>query len=390
MDTEKRKRFIINFVFFSIIAAILYFSLNYLVIWLLPFIIGFLLAYLMNPAISWLVRKTPFNRKFLAYFFTITLAVILGLLVWLAGYLLVNLITDYFYLLPNIFTQQIEPVLRDFNSWLNNFIEGFDPAVAAELNQLQSNLLVELQNLAINLSKDGLVMLTNLTRSLPTIMISFIFTILATIFTNIDFPVVKDFLFSHMPKKFAILIKNIRVTFVETIGKYLTAYLKIMSITFVELSIGFFIVGIPNPLLVALLIAIFDILPVLGTGGVMVPWVIFMLITGNIHLAIGLAIIYVVVTVVRQFVEPKIVGDQLGLDPLVTLVSIYLGFIWFGVAGMLLVPISTNIFINLYSQGKLKQFINFEELYKEDFEPEDASVKPSVLRSLKNRASRKK
>lgn len=386
MDTEKRKRFIINFVFFSIIAAILYFSLNYLVIWLLPFIIGFLLAYLMNPAISWLVRKTPFNRKFLAYFFTITLAVILGLLVWLAGYLLVNLITDYFYL----FTQQIEPVLRDFNSWLNNFIEGFDPAVAAELNQLQSNLLVELQNLAINLSKDGLVMLTNLTRSLPTIMISFIFTILATIFTNIDFPVVKAFLFSHMPKKFAILIKNIRVTFVETIGKYLTAYLKIMSITFVELSIGFFIVGIPNPLLVALLIAIFDILPVLGTGGVMVPWIILMLITGNIHLAIGLAIIYAVVTVVRQFVEPKIVGDQLGLDPLVTLVSIYLGFIWFGVAGMLLVPITTNIFIKLYSQGKLKQFINFEELYKEDFETEDTSVKPSMLRSLKNRASRKK
>ena len=379
MDTEKRKRFIINFVFFSIIAAILYFSLNYLVIWLLPFIIGFLLAYLMNPAISWISRKTPLKRKFLAYFFTITLAVILGLLVWLAGYLLVNLIT-----------QQIEPVLRDFNSWLNNFIEGFDPAVAAELNQLQSNLLVELQNLAINLSKEGLVMLTNLTRSLPTIMISFIFTILATIFTNIDFPVVKSFLFSHMPKKFAILIKNIRVTFVETIGKYLTAYLKIMSITFVELSIGFFIVGIPNPLLVALLIAIFDILPVLGTGGVMVPWVIFMLITGNIHLAIGLAIIYAVVTVVRQFVEPKIVGDQLGLDPLVTLVSIYLGFIWFGVAGMLLVPITTNIFIKLYSQGKLKQFVNFEELYKEDFETEDAPVKPSMFRSLKNRASRKK
>ena len=390
MDTEKRKRFIINFVFFSIIAAILYFSLNYLVIWLLPFIIGFIIAYLMNPLISWVSRKTPLNRKFLAYFFTVTLAVLLGFLVWLAGYFLVNPISDYFYLLPVIFSDQIQPSLVEFNNWLNNFIEGFDPSVAAELNQLQSNLLVKLQNLAINLSKDGLVLLTNLTRALPSIMISFIFTILATIFTNIDFPVVKSFLFSHMPKKFEILIRNIRVTFVETIGKYLTAYLKIMSITFIELSIGFFIVGIPNPLLVALLIAIFDILPVLGTGGVMVPWVIFLLITGNIHLAIGLAVIYVVVTVVRQFVEPKIVGDQLGLDPLVTLVSIYLGFIWFGVAGMLLVPISTNIFIKLYAQGKLKQFINFEELYKEDFESEEPPEKLNVLRSLKNRASRKK
>ena len=108
---------------------------------------------------------------------------------------------------------------------------------------------------------------------------------------------------------------------------------------------------------------IFDILPVLGTGGVLFPWILLELLLGNIPLAVGLAILYGVVWAVRNLAEPRIVGGELGLNPLVTLVSIYLGFTWFGVFGMLLVPVATNIFLKLYQQGKLKAFVNLEELY---------------------------
>lgn len=155
------------------------------------------------------------------------------------------------------------------------------------------------------------------------------------------------------------------------------------------MSAGFFLLGIPNPLLIALIIAVFDILPVLGTGGILVPWILYLLVTQNFHLAIGLGVLYGTVTVVRQFIEPKIVGKQLGLDPLVTLISIYLGYIWFGVSGMLLIPITMNIFIKLYSQGKLKQFVNFEELYKEDFEGSEASAAEDMKKSLKDRKRKK-
>lgn len=368
MNIEKRRQFIINFVFFAIIAAILYFTLNYLVSWLLPFIIGFIIAYMMNPLISWTVRKTKIKRRLIASIYTVSLAVIFGLLIWLVVYLIIKYSQEYFYLLPEFMTNELLPAFEKVNTWVNNFIEGFSPDIKIQIYNLQNELLTEIQRLTITISRNGLVLLTNITTSLPFILITFIFTVLATIFSNIDFPNIKDFLFDIMPTKFSILARNIKVSFKETIGKYLIAYFKIMSITFIELSIGLTILKIPNSIFIAFLIAIFDILPVLGTGGIMVPWILISFILGNIQLGVGLLILYGIVTVVRQLIEPKIIGDQLGLNPLVALISIYLGFIWFGVTGMLLIPITANIFIHLYKDGKLKSFINFEELYTNDEE----------------------
>lgn len=364
MDSvEKRRRFIINFIFFLLAAGSIWFVFNYLLAWLVPFIIGFAIAYLMNPLISFLERRTFFRRRFLAYGFTIVLALLLGLLVWLISYGIFQLVQEGLLFLPDFFQDSVQPALFRFNSWFNEVIQSAPSSIRSELSGFQTQIIVELQGLAITLSKSGVVWLTNLTRSLPNILLGVLFTLLATIFTNLDYPNIRTFLFSNMPKKYGVLFKNMKVVFAETIGKYLKAYLKIMTLTFLELSIGFFILGIPYPLLVALLIAIFDILPVLGTGGVLFPWILLELLLGNIPLAVGLAILYGVVWAVRNLAEPRIVGGELGLNPLVTLVSIYLGFTWFGVFGMLLVPVATNIFLKLYQQGKLKAFVNLEELY---------------------------
>lgn len=364
MDSvEKRRRFIINFIFFLLAAGSIWFVFNYLLAWLVPFIIGFAIAYLMNPLISFLERRTFFRRRFLAYGFTIVLALLLGLLVWLISYGIFQLVQEGLLFLPDFFQDSVQPALFRFNSWFNEVIQSAPSSIRSELSGFQTQIIVELQGLAITLSNSGVVWLTNLTRSLPNILLGVLFTLLATIFTNLDYPNIRTFLFSNMPKKYGVLFKNMKVVFAETIGKYLKAYLKIMTLTFLELSIGFFILGIPYPLLVALLIAIFDILPVLGTGGVLFPWILLELLLGNIPLAVGLAILYGVVWAVRNLAEPRIVGGELGLNPLVTLVSIYLGFTWFGVFGMLLVPVAINIFLKLYQQGKLKAFVNLEELY---------------------------
>lgn len=123
------------------------------------------------------------------------------------------------------------------------------------------------------------------------------------------------------------------------------AYLLIMFITFCELSIGFTIMSIAGIMnnsylyLIALAICIFDILPVAGSGGILIPWAIVSLIMGNTPQAIGLLIIYVVISVIRQYIEPKIVGDSLGVNPLITLAGLYFGLKLFGVLGMFIVPI---------------------------------------------------
>ena len=129
-----------------------------------------------------------------------------------------------------------------------------------------------------------------------------------------------------------------------------------MSITFVELSIGLSIIGIKHAVLVAFSIALFDILPVLGTGGIMIPWTVLTAIRGDFLLALGLLTVYVVVTVIRNIIEPKIVGSQLGLHPVVTLCSMFVGAQLLGVVGLFGFPIGLSLLRYLNDNGVIKVF----------------------------------
>ncbi len=134
-----------------------------------------------------------------------------------------------------------------------------------------------------------------------------------------------------------------------------------MLITFVELSIGLLILRVNNAIPVALGVAVFDILPVLGTGGIVIPWSLVSFLTGNTFLGVGLLILYAVITIIRNFIEPQVIGDQLGLNPIVSIISMYLGFVWLGVGGMILMPISVQTLLTLQNKGVMR-------LYKPDTE----------------------
>ena len=129
-----------------------------------------------------------------------------------------------------------------------------------------------------------------------------------------------------------------------------------MCITFIELSIGLTILRIDNAILIAFLISIFDILPVLGTGGIMIPWTVLTAIQGDYTMAIGLLCVYLVVTVIRNILEPKIVGSQVGLHPLVTLMSMFVGAQILGVFGLFGLPITLSLLKNLNDKGTIHIF----------------------------------
>ena len=129
-----------------------------------------------------------------------------------------------------------------------------------------------------------------------------------------------------------------------------------MSITFFELSLGLSLIGIKNAVLIAFCIAVFDILPVLGTGGIMIPWVILEAVQGNLALAVKLLAVYLIITVVRNIIEPKIVGSQLGLHPVVTLSSMFVGAQLFGVVGLFGFPILLSLLKNLNDTGTIRLF----------------------------------
>lgn len=135
--------------------------------------------------------------------------------------------------------------------------------------------------------------------------------------------------------------------FTENILKMLRGYLIIMCITFCELAVGLSVIKVDYAVAIALVIAVFDILPVLGTGGIMIPWVIIECIAGNWIRALSLFIVYAIITVIRNIIEPKIIGRQVGIPAIVTLLSMYLGLQLFGVLGMFAFPILIIIIMKL-------------------------------------------
>jgi predicted PurR-regulated permease PerM len=150
------------------------------------------------------------------------------------------------------------------------------------------------------------------------------------------------------------------------IKKYLLSYSLIMLITFGEIFAGLSIIGVKYSALLAALIAIFDILPVVGSGLVLVPWAIISLIIGNIGLGVGLFILWAIVCVVRQIIEPKIVGSNVGMHPFLTLFAMLAGNFIYGGIGILLLPIALALCQSLNSSGVVKLYKNVEPEIEED------------------------
>jgi sporulation integral membrane protein YtvI len=122
------------------------------------------------------------------------------------------------------------------------------------------------------------------------------------------------------------------------IKKYILSYALIMFITFLEIWLGLTVLGVTNASLVAAIIAVFDILPVVGASLIILPWAAVSLLTGNFGLAIGLIVLLAILAVVRNIIEPKIIGESLGIHPLLSLISMYIGLRLFGILGVLLAP----------------------------------------------------
>ena len=137
------------------------------------------------------------------------------------------------------------------------------------------------------------------------------------------------------------------------VGRILRVYLLLMCITFVELFIGFKILRVDMAFFYAFLTAIVDILPVLGTGTVLIPWGIIACILGNMGMGVGILILYVIITAVRQFLEPKIIGQQVGLHPIVTLICIFAGGKFMGILGIFLFPIMATVLKKMNDEGTI-------------------------------------
>jgi len=249
-------------------------------------------------------------------------------------------------------------------SLLGYFPEGFDEQVKNSINGF----------IRIGTSKLGSFInsLINFITSIPTIILYICITILSTFFISLDKNKIMAFLEQQFPESWIKKVYNIKREMFNVLGSYIRAQIILMTICFFELLISFNILSflkfnLQYPLIFSIVICIIDALPILGAGAVLLPWSLISFVTGDINLGLALLVIYFLVLSVRQMLEPKLISQNLGVHPLVTLISMYSGFKFFGVIGFLIGPVVMIILKNVFSRELEIGF--FREIFTEV--PED-------------------
>lgn len=353
MKIEKKRDFIINVLYALIVTGIAFILIKYGLVWFLPFVIGFTVAFILKSPINFIARKTNINRKPIAALVVLIFYGTVGVLIIFIGFKLSMALKDIFIRMPYMYSTSIEPAIFDLFKQVENVIEKLNPEMVQTIQEMSGTLLSSLGTIVSKISTGVIGIVSSMVYYVPTFFITVIFSIISSFFFAIDYPRITGFIVRQFSPKGKSIVFEVKNYIVGTIFKFIKAYSILISITFVELSIGFTILRIEDGITIAAIIAILDILPVIGTGGVVIPWAIIELIRGNIYIAIGLVLIYVIVLVVRNILEPKIVGHQIGLHPVLMLICIFIGVKLFGFMGLFILPIIAIIVKSLNDTGKI-------------------------------------
>lgn len=349
----KQKKFIIQFLFWLIIIGCIVLGCKYLLPVLMPFVIAFLIATILNRPIGFVTRKLKINHKFTASCFVLLFIFLFGGLISLVVSGIFNGIQAIFSYLPELFSNVIIPLLEEVIVRLDGMFKYWN-IPWLDILATNSETIVASINQSVNSISNGILSsLASVIKFVPGLFMQTVITIIATFFISMDYHKINAYFMRQLSDEKKEVFYRVKDYVFHIIPKFIMSYGAIMCLTFIELLIGFKILGVPYAALIALIIAVLDILPVLGTGGVLLPWAIFSLVVGNFKYAIGMVVIYLVITIIRNIVEPRLIGKQMGLHPVLTLASMLVGLRLFGFLGLFIMPLGLSLFKKLNDDGVL-------------------------------------
>lgn len=334
----------------------LYVFVRYVLIWLMPFFIAFILVSLLQPLIKSLHHNAKLKKSHAALIVMISFYVLVLSTVGIGLFELLNQSASIVLEFPVWISEVVLPSLIDVVQQAERLLFSYMPNMSVDTFEPIYRLLESSESLLVALTPNLLVIAQSMITRIPAFLISTILTIVISMFLAIDFDMIKAFVWHQLNKDVQQFLIHFNHKFASTVFKMGRSYALILSVTFIQLFIGLMILRVEFAFWIAFGIALFDILPVVGTGGIVLPWAIISLVYGNTYLGVGLFILYGVITVVRQIVEPKIIGDQVGLHPIVTILSMILGVNLLGVVGLFGFPIVISILVKLQEEGKFKWF----------------------------------
>lgn len=323
---------------------------TYALPWVLPFVIALVLGELMHPLVSRLSRLRRVSRSLAV---GLVLFVALGIILFLLTALTAELVADLKSLadaLPGLYDKAV--VLGD------RFAKAFGAlhtSMPASVQSLMESGMANLQD-SLKGAASKLTGVVGIFSSLPTFLLNIVIAFVATFYIARDRTEINGFLLGLFPVEWRPQIRQVKQeVWTSTIG-YVKAQLMVILIATIYSVTTLSILRVPYAVLIGILVGVADVLPLLGPGTVYLPWAAYAAFTGDLKMAVILLVIFGIQAVIRQVVEPRLVGEQMGLHPLATLFAIYMGFQVFGALGVVLGPIVVTLLKSVVRSGLLPVF----------------------------------
>lgn len=355
-----RLLFVIGIIFSISLATFFIFKTAY------PFVVGLCLAFLLNPLVNFIQEKGRISRWLSV---SIVLIGILALTIGLITVLISEIIMGTNYLsqsvpfhfqtlifkFKDLFTQKVMPIYEQISAIFYSLDSDHQETILTYIEtitvHITSNVSIAIQSI-LNGTSDFLLALPNLATVI-------IFSLLATFFISKDWYKLVFIFRKWIPKSIVERTKDIMVSLKKAFFGFLLAQLTLISITCIIVLVGLLILRVDYPITIALIIAIVDLLPYLGTGLIFIPWILYTFLSGQLPLTIGLSILYGVVVIQRQIMEPKVLSSNIGVDPLATLISLFVGYKLFGFLGLIIGPVILVFIQTLHNAHVFRDLRNY-------------------------------
>ena len=364
-NTRKRRNIVLGRLAVFVGTLVVLFLVCKFALFFMPFLVAGIIAVLIEPIIKFGMNKLKMSRRMssgIVVFLTVLL--LIGVTAWGTGELVGELLK---------LTSNVGPAFSKLSAtivdWTSKLSTEYSEIPAQVISTVQ-NSLVDFVGKLGNYIGSLATKAFNMVLSVPTMLINITITILALVFFTKDRIYVIDLLEHHLPKQWIKKTSTVAKDLSSTLGGYIKVYVKILFITFLELFIAFTVVyklvgfNIPYPFVMAFLIALLDILPVLGVGTALNPWALYLLVVGEYGFALTVFLTYIAIFIIRQFIEQKFVSKQFGVHPIITLMAMYAGFKFMGFLGMLVGPIVLMVLRGIFAKQLDKGL--FKDLFDEN------------------------
>ncbi len=354
--STKYLKIVINILSMALIFVFCVWILPKIILYFMPFVIAAIIAMIANPMVRFLEQKLKIVRKAGS---VVVIVLVLGLVVFLCYAVIAKLVSEmigFFGYAPKIWNRISASFVSLQDEWMIIF-KRMPAGMQDWLSNVGENAGENITKWISGLGEPVSEMAGSVASNLPLIIIGIIMSVLASYLFVAQREYLENLYKKLVPERIRGRMGLVMSTMKTAVGGYFKAQLKIMVFVYAVLLVGFVILGVEYALLIALLIAILDFLPFFGTGAAMWPWALVALLQSDYKMAIGIMVVWGASQLVRQLIQPKMVGDSVGLEPIPTLFALYIGFRVGGPAGIILsVPIAM-IIINLYRAGVFRNFV---------------------------------